>query len=264
MRKVHQTTSVFLCLLVALGLGGCGKESAEQTSVPVETTVTMATTMPEETTVSMETAVPEETVPSTESAATTGTTIPEAEVPYLQKVTCPDQSIYSGPGYDYGFAGTVRAAGTYTILEEVWDEEGNLWGRLKSGAGWIDLTQVRDRIDNPPVITANYADQTLLDSGAYHHYVKDHSEYAVRVAFRVTETIKDISIYSVEYPEGAEQLVELYYMPELSAEKPLVAELDFPGDMSSYTICFTDSRGTVRVYHIYISGRNGELVITES
>ena len=61
--------------------------------------------------------------------------------PYLIYVSNPDKPIYSGPGYDYSYEGTVEVAAQYTIVQEQYDSQGNLWGRLKSGAGWISLSE---------------------------------------------------------------------------------------------------------------------------
>lgn len=60
--------------------------------------------------------------------------------PYLVYIDNPDKPIYKGPGYDYGYVGTVEIAAQYTIVEHRYDYDGNLWGRLKSGAGWICLS----------------------------------------------------------------------------------------------------------------------------
>ena len=35
----------------------------------------------------------------------------------------------------------VGEAGIYTILSEVWDADGNLWGEMKSGIGWVLLIE---------------------------------------------------------------------------------------------------------------------------
>lgn len=51
----------------------------------------------------------------------------------------PDTEIYEGPSYDSGIADIIGEAGVYTIVEECTDDYGNIWGRLKSGAGWIWL-----------------------------------------------------------------------------------------------------------------------------
>ena len=52
-------------------------------------------------------------------------------------------------------------------------------------------------------------------------------------------------------------------LPEMTRELPLVAELAFPGDRTMYGIRFTDGSGTLQTYTVYISGRNGALMLTE-
>ena len=46
-----------------------------------------------------------------------------------------DLNIRSGPGTDYPVVGCIKDNGTYTIV----DTSGN-WGKLKSGAGWINVS----------------------------------------------------------------------------------------------------------------------------
>ena len=58
--------------------------------------------------------------------------------PYLVKVTVDALNYRSGPGTNYKINGTIRDKGTYTIVEE-----SNGWGKLKSGAGWINLSYTR-------------------------------------------------------------------------------------------------------------------------
>ena len=57
---------------------------------------------------------------------------------YLVKVTAEALNYRSGPGISYKINGTIRDKGTYTIVEE-----SNGWGKLKSGAGWINLSYTR-------------------------------------------------------------------------------------------------------------------------
>lgn len=246
---------LLICLILGLILSGCGTESPPvSTQPPVAeaaaqpTPETAAVTEPPEAAQSAPSEVPTE-VP----------TEAPAELPYLQKVTFPDQSIYDGPGYDYGIVGVVEVAGTYTIVEEVRDNEGNLWGRLKSGAGWLDLTEVRRRLEVPEALSVNYADNRLLQSGNFHHRIMDSSEYAVRVAFRAHETLTDVRLHSMKFTETMELDEELFSLSRLEPDKPLVADLGFPGDMSSYAICFTDSAGNAHCLCVSISGRNGAL-----
>lgn len=269
-----------LCFLLILAIAcsifaGCEEKAPAQT-LPDPTVMTEAMVPTEATegteviaeTAPQETAAPAVTEPAPTEPAATDPVVeepqPEEKFPYLQKVTHADQSIYGGPSYDYGFVDTVKLAGTYTIVEEAWDDEGNLWGKLKSGVGWIDLTEVRGRIASPPPVSANYADDLLLDGGNFEHFVADSSEYAVKIAFRANEVLTDVVFYSMQLMETEFEMDEaLYSLPELTPDKPFVAQVLFPGDMSMYGIRFTDSSGHVRSYQITISGRNGSLFLME-
>ena len=252
-----------VCIVCTLFLFGCGREKLPQTTEPSSGPVPDSPTIPA-TQMPAETVMPTNPPAITEAAPTEAASRPVSpELPYLQKVTHADQSIFDGPGYDYAFAGTVKEAGTYTIVEEAWDVEDNLWGRLKSGAGWIDLTQVRKRIESPDALSANYADDLLLGSGNYHHYVRSSEEYALRIAFRARETLTDVRLYSMAFHETLELEEELFFLSRLEPEKPLVADLDFPGDMSTYAILFTDSSSNQTCLCISISGRNGTLELWE-
>lgn len=253
---------ILMILSLALLLAGCGAEPAPQTSAPTETTIeteaSMETTIPVVTTLPTETDTPTETVPATEPLETEE----DDGLPYLQRIDRADQSIYEGPGYDYVFAGTVRERGTYTIVEEAWDQEGNLWGKLKSGAGWVNLTEIRSAEYAGTLISANYADDNLLLHGDYHHCPGTVLKYSIPIAFRAYGTLRDVALF--EFTFGDEGLImgeDFFMLAELNEEMPLVAELAFPGDMSMYGIRFVDENGTAHIYSIYISGRNGALVL---
>lgn len=246
-----------VCMACALVLAGCGREESIPATEPSAIAVTDApagqATQPPTT---PQTEIPTEapTEMATEEPAQ-----PPAAVPYLQKVSFADQSIYAGPGYDYVFAGTVKEAGTYTIVEETRDADDTLWGKLKSGAGWINLTEVRQRLETPEALSANYADDLLLESGDFHHCIADPSDFAVQVAFRAHEPLTDVTLFAMEFTETMELAEELYSLPNLDPGRPLVANLGFPGDITSYAIRFSDSSGTVNCWGISISGRNGAL-----
>ena len=46
--------------------------------------------------------------------------------------------IRSGPGTNYSSKGFIKP-GAYTIIQESTGQGATLWGKLKSGAGWIAL-----------------------------------------------------------------------------------------------------------------------------
>ena len=70
--------------------------------------------------------------------------ISKASVPYTVRVKIDDLNIRKGPGVDCERTGQYTKKGVFTIVEEKRgpvDKDGTvgLWGRLKSGAGWICL-----------------------------------------------------------------------------------------------------------------------------
>ena len=62
------------------------------------------------------------------------------KIPYTVRVTCDTLNIRAGAGTDTAKTGkTICDRGIYTIIEEKPGKGANLWGKLKSGAGWISL-----------------------------------------------------------------------------------------------------------------------------
>lgn len=62
-----------------------------------------------------------------------------AALPYLVRVTATSLNIRKEPGTNYGTNGAINDKGIYTIVEESNGTGTTVWGRLKSGAGWISL-----------------------------------------------------------------------------------------------------------------------------
>lgn len=268
---------VYILMMLVLILAGCKAEPDLPATVPTETNIPTETTLPAETLPAPTTeSTTEATQESTTIETTQAPTIPEESVPstipeetqsrlpYLQKIERCDQSIYDGPGYDYSFVCTVREAGTYTIVEEFDDGEGNLWGKLKSGIGWVDLTQIQSKNYVSALISANFADENLIRNGSYHHY-STNQEYSIPITFYAYGTIQDVTLFDMEFrDEGFVPRTDLFTVAEITRDKPLVAELDFPGDMSTYGIRFLDKTGATHTYYIYMSGRNGDILLTKN
>ncbi|MBE5932656.1 MAG: N-acetylmuramoyl-L-alanine amidase [Lachnospiraceae bacterium] len=63
----------------------------------------------------------------------------DAKQPYLVKVTTDGLNIRSGPGTSYPVVGLITDRGVYTIVDFK-TVSGIIWGKLKSGAGWIALS----------------------------------------------------------------------------------------------------------------------------
>ena len=64
---------------------------------------------------------------------------PSENVPYLVKITADVLNIRSGPGIANSRVGSISDHGVYTIVAESSGKGATLWGKLKSGAGWISL-----------------------------------------------------------------------------------------------------------------------------
>lgn len=67
---------------------------------------------------------------------------PSGDMHYLVKVTANCLNIRKGPGTNFGISGQIRDHGIYTIIKESDGPGATLWGKLKSGAGWISLDYV--------------------------------------------------------------------------------------------------------------------------
>ena len=259
---------VLIISIAALLLAGCTEKPSdrddrrERETSAAQTLPTEPSAAPEAEETETARSEPAETLPL-ETQAPAETEPMGTELPYLQYIDRADQSIYDGPGDDFGFVDPVWQRGTYTIVEEAADSEGNLWGRLKSGIGWVNLTEIRSGEYAESLISANYADENLLLHGDYHAYITGE-EYSAYVAFRAYGRLRDVELFGYELrEEGMVPGAVLFTLPELTAEVPLVAELSFPGDMTTYGIRFTDASGVCHTYSIYISGRNGALVLSE-
>lgn len=169
--------------------------------------------------------------------------------------------IHEGPGYDFAIANAIDEKGMFTIVEEIRDQDYNLWGRLKSGAGWVFL-QSEQTLSVAPM-RAHYAEDVSLQSEPI-HIIADTSEYAVDIVFIPNEDIRDIVFSSLQPTDIDYEVAELLFSAEeLSAYTPLLASVAFPGDMSAYGLAFTDAGGNFRRYTVSISGRDGMLELTE-
>lgn len=272
---------ILIIFTLILFLAGCVAAPVELTVIPTETAAPVTEPAPTERPLPAATESETETVSPTTEPAPTEVILPAPtefpvtdaptepapteriapSLPYLQRIDRCEQSIYNSPGYDSRLTGTVRKKGIYTIVEEAVDTEGILWGKLKSGAGWVDLTQIQSGDYVSPLIGANHADKNLLRFEKYHYYSNDQ-EYRIPIAFYAYGQLRDVTLFRFEFgPDGYFAGEAFFTLPEMTDQKPLVAELDFPGDMTTYGIRFIDESGVSHTYSIYISGRNGALIL---
>ena len=63
-----------------------------------------------------------------------------SSVPYVIRITAKSLNVRKGPGTNYAVVKTLNNdQNAYTITEESSGSGATLWGRLKSGIGWISL-----------------------------------------------------------------------------------------------------------------------------
>ena len=179
------------------------------------------------------------------------------------KVTRPDLTIHTGPGYDNEDIGTLLDVGTYTITEQVVCDEGITWGKLKSGLGWIDLNKASDATQHIP-ITMERIDKELLDELDCHLYLREETDYTQYLLIKPYEALTDVKLCFMNLAEDSLQPGEtLYTLDKLDEDKPLVLGVVFYGDFTTFGLIFTDGEGIERQYMIYESGRNGSIVLQE-
>ena len=72
-------------------------------------------------------------------AAAKPTQTPAANTFYKVQIDIANLNIRKGPGTNYDKTGQFTGKGIFTIVQESKGEGATLWGKLKSGAGWISL-----------------------------------------------------------------------------------------------------------------------------
>lgn len=269
-----------LCFTLLFFLCACSSETtkpeatnpptSEETGAPTLTTEALEipeTRVPDSPEPTTEASIPEtSTPPATDPAPTPppATAPADTEAGYIIHIPLADQSIFSGPTYDSYFAGIVGVATNYTIVDETTDSEGNLWGKLKSGRGWVDLTEIRSGAREKLPITVNFADQAVIDYPNSLHFTQSHHEGAIQVAFRPQEHLRNFT-FSDYYLNGEDfEIGETYYTAmELSKNTPVVVDLMFTGDFTMFLITFLDEEGNPHNYRIYESQRNNTICMDE-
>ena len=211
---------------------------------------------PVETTAPAETTLPPVTEPVIETTAPVETTEP-AFREYTHRIEDPETMIYAGPAFLSGAVAMVEEAGTYTIVEEAQDRDGNTWGKLKSGAGWICLTE--------PALAPIYADYAAESFNAFHAYWSDETDYITAIGFTPAEKLTDVRFGLLDWfeTESWQMSEALYTIEEMDPDHAFLAQVVFWGDMTTYGISFTDADDEVRHFAVSISGKDGSLVCTE-
>lgn len=75
----------------------------------------------------------------TAQPAQTPATDHQPDKTFLVKVVCAELNVRRGVGTGFPIATVVHRGEVYTIVETCKAPDGGVWGRLKSGAGWINI-----------------------------------------------------------------------------------------------------------------------------
>ena len=178
---------------------------------------------------------------------------------YIVKIPFVGSYIFSEPDYD-STVNEPMPVGSFTIVEEVVDRDNKVWGKLKSGAGYICLSDIP--LD-APAVSIGEADKELLKSGSFISF-GESTGYSRPVVIQVNEKVTKLSLSYLEITDGEIYAGDSYcYMEESGAGEFIVVWVSFPGDMSTYGVSVTDENGILRQYLITESGRNGTIEVTE-
>ena len=253
-----------LCLLLCVALlsgcsllGGTPTPTTDGDTNPTTTEsipATIDSTEAGEPSLSTETAAEE-----TQSAAeTTG-----AETPLPYTVSLPyEYPVYSDPGSEGYYCGVIGEDGVYTIVEES-AVDCVLWGKLKSGLGWVNLSGLNAHAS----MTAGFAEGKILTLDHIPVCIDD-SENSTYLVFRAHETLSAIAFTTLDYSNYSSTktyaVSETHYNGEtLTPDKPLIVQLVFYGDMTTYGISYTDAQGNRHCHSISVSGKDGSLIFSE-
>lgn len=181
-------------------------------------------------------------------------------VPYLIQITRADLPHFRGAGYETGFSEYLRTPGTYTVLEEARDSFGNLWGRMKSGAGWLDLTRLEKEEASAPLVTITQG----LPAGSYHNCAISSDTYAAQITLLTKETVTNVEVFFLDCTDGYRETTPQYRLDTWTPDTPLLVTAAYYGDMSVYALQVTDSDGFIHRYAIWenLSGEGAPFTLT--
>ena len=154
--------------------------------------------------------------------------------------------------------------GTYTITEEFTDENGTLWGRLQSGAGWVDLTYIRLVTNVAGPISAKYASAEGLTADHVYLYDQTQNLYQTGILLRTAETVYDISLCLLDYLKiNFSNSEELFHLDVWTPEEDFYAGVIFFGDFTTFGLSYADAEGVRHYCTLSQSGRDGSHLLQE-
>lgn len=183
---------------------------------------------------------------------------------YYVTVTDKNYPIYETPDASKAPIATVKAAAIYTIMEEVRDDIGNVWGRLKSGAGWIIVTELyKEQIEGVEIMV-DHAPEYMPEGSDYYVCGDDLSQYAAPFVLYTSDTVTDLQIWELKLADYDHEAVKpIGTWAEWNPDTAVVVLGSFPLDFSAYGVFFTDSNGAVHKYRVLESGEDSSPVLRQ-
>ena len=115
-------------------------------------------------------------------------------------------------------------------------------------------------------VVAQWA-EALPEGTPHEEFIADSTEQQVRIAFSSPAGVKDFKVLALsithvdEHGRAAFSTKELYALPGLRPERPLVLGMTFLGSTPQYGISFVDAQGETRRFFIAQSGEDGSVLL---
>lgn len=107
-----------------------------------------------------------------------------------------------------------------------------------------------------PLITGFFAEETVQPDVVY---VGDETEYAVRIGFTAEANI-EFCFSQLIWETETYEVSEIFLTDTLTRGETFVAQVAFPGDMTTYGMTVTDENGSTQHFAVSISGMDGSLI----
>ena len=249
---------LFLVVVLCIGmLSGCRKilsrlDAGVDAMLAEPTEQPAATTAPTEAPTQPTVPPTEPTTVPTEPEVTQAPTEPFSEkLPYLMEVPA-EACIFKGASLDAAFNRTVGSDGTFTIVEEVRDTNGQIWGRLKSGAGWVNVTDLFCHGTKAPAVTVSYTGKVMKKSYTYRAGEKS-GEYVTLLTFMPHQRVYNVKVMETHPALDSDKTITTF--AELAPGEAVVVGVMLM-DFNDFYISYQDDQG--KTGHAYVVQNYGD------
>ena len=125
-----------------------------------------------------------------------------------------------------------------------------------------------DPVQEDAVLSVDFATEEALSK--YDSYIDKYveAEYVLKVLISTNTMIKEFRFFELGYREEGEDIVFfedslLFALDELTADKPLVVGVSFPGVLPTKGFSYVDTTKATKSFCIAESGEDGSLFLLE-